>query len=403
MMRNNRWIFLIAVFILFFMGLRTTPTNSFLSADSSIRYEEINRQKQNCRGSTDFSALGGVPSEQTAVFLSPVYKIKQKYKSMKGPGRTQKVFLLKDQSAPPQLLWITGYEAVVVKEDGQTPELQEFMCHSNLDLDVKCHAERFGAATSLTGIRLFTLSQGQVNIRFPKGFGIPILSDEQLDLTTQVLNNNLENPDLRVRYQIRVHFIADQDLKEPLTPLFETAAHGLVLLEPGKDPYFGIPHPDRGQHGSGCLVGATANVNNEYKDQMGRRFSGHWVVKPGREINKTLVTEIMRLRYDTRIHYIAVHLHPFAESLELRDLTAGKRVFKSRARNFKNGIGLDAVDFLSSRAGIPVYKDHQYELISVYNNTSQEDQDSMAVMYFYLEDKNFRKENIKKPTPFPEG
>ncbi len=32
----------------------STPTNSFLSADSSIRYEEINRQKQNCRGTSQF-------------------------------------------------------------------------------------------------------------------------------------------------------------------------------------------------------------------------------------------------------------------------------------------------------------------------------------------------------------
>ena len=42
--------------------------------------------------------------------------------------------------------------------------------------------------------------------------------------------------------------------------------------------------------------------------------------------DRTLVTELMSLPYDTTVHYIAVHLHPFAESLELIDLTTGKNV-----------------------------------------------------------------------------
>ena len=38
--------------------------------------------------------------------------------------------------------------------------------------------------------RLFTLSQGQLEIDFPPGFGMPIWSDEDLNLTAQVLNLN---------------------------------------------------------------------------------------------------------------------------------------------------------------------------------------------------------------------
>ena len=41
--------------------------------------------------------------------------------------------------------------------------------------------------------------------------------------------------------------------------------------------------------------------------------------------------------------------------------------------------------------GIPVYADHQYELVSVYENTSAEEQDSMAVMYLYLDDRHFHR------------
>ncbi len=41
-----------------------------------------------------------------------------------------------------------------------------------------------------------------------------------------------------------------------------------------------------------------------------------------------------------------------------------------------------------------MFKDHNYELITVYNNTTEEKQDSMAVMFLYLLDKEFRREAI---------
>jgi hypothetical protein len=72
------------------------------------------------------------------------------------------------------------------------------------------------------------------------------------------------------------------------------------------------------------------------------------------------------MQFDTTVHYIAVHLHPFAESLELVDLTTGESVFKSKARNFDDKIGLEEVEFFSSEEGLPIYKDHEYELVSTY-------------------------------------
>ena len=91
---------------------------------------------------------------------------------------------------------------------------------------------------------------------------------------------------------------------------------------------------------------------------------------------------------------IAAHLHPFAESLELVDLTTGKSVFKSRVRGREDGIGIDRVEYLSSKKGIPIFKDHEYELVSTYNNTTSRDQDSMAVMLLYLLDKKFSKPEL---------
>jgi hypothetical protein len=108
-------------------------------------------------------------------------------------------------------------------------------------------------------------------------------------------------------------------------------------------------------------------------------------------VNHTLVTEILALPFDTTIHTIAVHLHPFAESLTLHDLTTGKTVFRSETRPFFDRIGLARVESFSSIEGIPIFRDHEYELISVYDNTSGEVQDSMAVMNLYMLDRELER------------
>jgi hypothetical protein len=255
--------------------------------------------------------------------------------------------------------------------------------------------------------RSLTFLSPALEIRFPDGFGIPVWSDELLWLTTQVLNLDPSAPPADVRHRVTVDFLFDGDLAEPLRPLSMVGATGLVLLEdeapdsvtlhsepprsesPGAEaPYFGIERPRQEEHGSGCMVGANAG-EHVYEDPQGRRFSGHWVVPPGRQVNRTLVTELMDLPYDTTVHYVAVHLHPFAESLELRDLSTGEVVFTARAENAVGRTGLTRVDHFSSADGVDLHRGHQYELISVYDNPTGQPQDSMAVMFLYVLDREF--------------
>jgi len=329
-----------------------------------------------------------VPKLRSARVLSKSYLVDRKYKSMTGPQSTQPVMLL--ESEAPELLWVTGFAAVVVGPDGETPASQEFMCHSNLDLNMNLHKRLFGLSRSAPN-RIFTLSQGQQEIRFPEGFGLPVMSDEPFKLTTQVLNHNIEGKSFEVRHKVTIDYVRDADLAAPLKPLFQVAATGMVLMD-GKNPYYGIPDPNAEAHGPGCLVGQNAqDTGFILTDPQGGRFTGHWLVKPGRQVNHSNITRYMNLPFDTTVHYIAIHLHPFAESLELRDLTAGTSVYTSRVRPSEGRIGIDHVDHFTSAEGIPLYKDHQYELVSVYDNTSGEDQDSMAVMYMYLLDKEYRK------------
>lgn len=331
-------------------------------------------------------AFGMDTPKRSKEVLSTTYTIDRLYKSMQGPQSTEKILLGKTIETP-ELLWITGYRANMVGFDGHTPQSQEFMCHSNLDIDMSQHRKLFKWKKTSSN-RLFTLSQGQFEIAFPGGFGIPVMSNEVFSLTTQALNLNIEEANLKVRHKVTIDYVKDKDLHEPMKPLFMKAANGLVLVE-GPDGYYNVEQPIEEVHGPGCLVGE--GVSTRYRlDKFGRKFSGHWIVKPGREINKTLVTKWMNLPFDTRVHYIAVHLHPFAESLELKDLTDGITIFKSKVRSSPDKIGIDAVEYYSSVEGIPFFKDHEYELTSHYHNTTDKNQDSMAVMFLYLLDKEFQ-------------
>jgi hypothetical protein len=328
------------------------------------------------------------PLIRTTDILSEVFVVDRKYPSMTGPKDKVSGSLL--DVDPPELLWITGYRAVMMDETGEEERPQEFMCHANLNIDIDTHRKRFAWAKGASP-RLFTLSQGQQEVAFPPGFGIPVASDEELMLGMQVLNLNVEGDPFRVRHRVTISFVRDSDLPEGVSmrPLFLKGAAGLVSLS-DSPAYFNTEDPEAEEHGEGCMVGQHAH-GKRTRDRNGKGFSGHWVVKPGRQENHTLVTRYMNLPFDTRVHYVAVHLHPFAESLELRDLSAGKTVFRSTARNFSDKIGLEHVDYYSSAEGFELFDDHEYELVSVYDNTSGVDQDSMAVMFLYVEDLEYER------------
>jgi len=114
-------------------------------------------------------------------------------------------------------------------------------------------------------------------------------------------------------------------------------------------------------------------------------------VPPGHQVNHSDVTWFMNLQYDAKLHYAAVHLHPFATELVLRDVTANKDVFVAKATNPMGAIGLTRVDRFSSAEGVLLYRSHKYEIVSVYDNPMHENADSMASVFLGLADPEFVK------------
>lgn len=320
----------------------------------------------------------------TVELTSSDYKIDRIYRSMMGPTSSQKVKLGKK---PGELLWVIGYEAIVVDPKSGREISQEYMCHSNLDYQPDRYQKTL-PSSPLDG-RFFTLSQGQQKVDFPVGFGIPIRSGEELTLWTQALNLNQPELKRKVRFRIRIRYLRDSELEEPMTALVQLGMAGLKSVT-GKEAHFGATKA----HGPGCSVGRAAVENDvPYEDQHGQRFTGHWVVQPGREVNHTNITSYLNLSEKLKVHYVAIHLHPYAESLELRDLTSKTTVFKGKVKAARGRVGIEHIDHYSSRQGFTLHPDHEYSLISVYNNTSGQPVDSMAVMYLYAAVPNF------KPTP----
>ncbi|MBX2797407.1 MAG: hypothetical protein KTR31_07065 [Myxococcales bacterium] len=339
---------------------------------------------------------GKTPTIHTRTVVSEPYHIDRMYASMRGPYGFDDVAL--HTSDPPELLWIVGYRTTVI-DGGSDDELsQEFMCHANLDFEASDYYDRFPGAPPISG-RVFTLSQGQQDISFPEGFGIPVTSDLPITLATQVLNLTQPEADMRVRHRVDVRFVRDVEVEGEMVPLFQGAVEGFKALGDARFYGFSGEEVDHDELGPGCSLGQAAIAGDSDEDRLGQQFTAHWVVPPGREVNRTNVTRFLNLQFDTTIHYIAVHLHPFAESLTLRDITDDRTVFEAKVTPRADKVGIERIEHYSSAEGLKIHADHQYELISVYDNTSDKDVDSMAVMYLYMRNPNFRRPDLSSLKP----
>jgi hypothetical protein len=323
------------------------------------------------------------PKEQRRELLSKPFQVNRIFESMRGPY-AQRKFSLAKRSAP-ELIWLTGYSVEVLDSGESTPEAMDFECHTNLAYPKQMPTPRgFHRPTS----RIFTLTQGQVDIRLPPNFGLPVLSDEQLVFNTQVLNLNEPEIDRSIRHRAELRYVRARDLEAPMKPLVATGAQVLVTLE--DEPVIpGVEGSPEHLEGASCAVGEAETARSQAKDPFGRRFTSHWVVPPGRHEYRTLVTKQLKIPYDTTVHFIGVHAHPHSVALELQDVTSGESLFLSRQRTHGDRLGIAFLEYYSSEEGIPVYADHEYQLISTYENPTDSPSDSMAVMYLYYLDKQF--------------
>ena len=285
-----------------------------------------------------------------------------------------------------ELLWITAVRSDMVGADGETPASAEYFCHTSIGHHGEPHPDRIRRLRQL-GIRnqnrkLFTLVQGLNEIRFPQGFGIPVFSDDQFYIGAMAMNPSEPERPVRVGIDSRIEYVRASELDQEMKPLFLVPLVLRASLE-GADAAR-RKHPHGGDET--CLDADSAAPGVRSVDQS-TTYTGHWYVPPGRHIYRHRLAPLSnRIPFDTTVHYIASHLHPFGESLELIDLTTGKTVFKATAHNFPDRVAIEEITHYSSREGLTIDRSHEHELVAIYNNTTDQDIDSMAVMYLYLHD-----------------
>ena len=75
----------------------------------------------------------------------------------------------------------------------------------------------------------------------------------------------------------------------------------------------------------------------------------------------------------------------YGESIELRDATENRSIFKSVATPNDRYTGLVDMSHYSSVEGMELHRDHEYDLITIYDNTTDREVDAMGILYLYYE------------------
>ena len=305
--------------------------------------------------------------------ISPSFYIDGIYKSMEGPKSSNYVQLSQDST----LLYLTGFHVKAIDAKSGKDISNDFVCHTNVDFnDVKYFSQfhledRIGKQFP----RMTSLSHGMEDFNFPKGYGVPMIGNDLLFVTTQSLNHNLPDANLLVKHEVEIDYTKQRDLK----PLMSRTA--FVMLPYDKsDPYKQPLDPASNQ----CIPVETKN--HSYEDGSGHVLSGHWVIPIGKNTYRSDVNAQLQIKDSLRLHAAAIHVHPFATSIALFDKSEKRVVFKSEVVNHKNNIGLTTIEPFSSEDGLWLYADHDYEIVLTVDNTTKEEQDMMGSMFLFFYD-----------------
>ena len=307
--------------------------------------------------------------------ISPDFYIDGIYKSMEGPKSSNYIQLSQDST----LLWITGFHVKALNSKNKKQISNDFICHTNIDFnDIKYfsnfHLEkRIGKQYP----RMTSLSHGLENFEFPKGYGVPMLGNDLLYVTTESLNHNIPNANYLIKHEVQIDYTTKSAAYKPLM----SRTVYIMLPYDQSDPFKSPVDPGKDY----CIPVETKN--HSYDDGKGNKMSGHWVIPTGKHRYHSAINSQLQIETDSiRLHAAAVHVHPFATALTLWDKTDNKVIFKSNVINHQGKIGLSKIDAFSSESGVWMYQNHEYELVLDANNTTTTDQDMMGSMFLFFYD-----------------
>jgi len=347
-------------------------------------YKALNHQKT---GDFDASKM------KTKTISSEIFKIDTIYRSMMGPT-SENIFQLADSG---DLVWLVGYKVVVLDSTGTNILSPDLMCHNNLNIAVERIFPWDADVFNYTN-RVFTLTQGFMDLQLPDGFGVPFTSEQNFTTIFQALNHNYPELDTSIKHKVILKYFLESEIDFEMKALSQNTVWLMKKYE-GPSGDYGSPPVVTSKSDSStfsyhsaqqpnCGVDMLANNPIEkldlYNDNYGRKFTGHWKIVPGKEKAHFNATKMLNLKEDKLLYYATAHVHPYCEYLELRDINEDKVVFRTETKGVKDKIGLELISEFTSKEGVKLFKDHEYELVSLYNNTSEDTLSAMSVVYLYL-------------------
>lgn len=289
-----------------------------------------------------------------------------------------------------KLYWVKSFSLDVLDEEGKPMPSAEFICHMNLDVNGDFRDRIFPEGQPCDNERLLTLTQGQTTVTFPEGFALPVASDEQWTFTFQAANRTTDEHRL-LRHRLRMELVEDKDLLEPIQPLAWFTPYLSVVVDKNSPEATAREKKEM----PGCLptsVGLAAPNSvpgTMFDSWCGQRRTGHWVVPPGRHTYQSALPE-MRWTEDRILRMVWSHVHPLMESVSLIQCRTRQPLFTVKARTrTKGGLELESIELLSWPQGLKLPKNENFEIQSIYDNTTDSPQDSMVALGVFFDDTKF--------------
>jgi hypothetical protein len=319
-----------------------------------------------------------IDGEQRIKLQSDLFQVDRGMESMSGPSTNLDGFTLAHESSEARkTYWIKGMKSWA--ESSGSPVLaEEFICHQNLGFAQNWadHNRQFDPPHHLDG-RLLTLVQGRLEIRLPKGFGLPVKAGARLHWDSMVhhLNFQAGEPAAKVRIFLEVDYLkGGQEDGQPLQPLFRRAVYLFDRKAFAKKMKLRNLPPDEL-----CAPGdrPQAMADNPI----------HIQVPPGTHRFEMDLDDQWKLPFDTTVHYISGHLHTHHDWMRLVDAESGQALVELSGHNYPGRRGLQQIRDWSSQQGIPLRKRGRYKLVVQYTNPTSEPIDAMAILYLHMLDR----------------
>ncbi len=258
--------------------------------------------------------------------------------------------------------WITAFRTDVVDEGSGAPLGDEFLCHAQLEVD--------------GGRRLAVTATGTEELRFPPGFGIHVADvlrgvpppARRIDLFGMLLNNNSPEMRRQARVRARIEYLTEEDAGSPplLRPLYSQDV--MLVVEDSANAPAGAP-----AIGADGVAAHCASVDGT---------PGHWLVPPGPQ--KTRMRYPNLVPVDSTVHFAAAHLHNHGEYLRLSDTVTGEVLWQTDVEYQPERRQIARIPHYSSSEGFLLHADRVYEIEALYDNTSDQVVDAMAMLYLYF-------------------